>query len=122
MALLGETKILRSVGIVGSLPAIPDTLTNERLADAGFLMVAAVFQFVDATQGITVGALRGLKDTRVPMLICAIGYWAIGAPVGLVLAFRARVGGIGIWIGLAAGLAVVAVLLIWRWRRLTRPT
>jgi MATE family multidrug resistance protein len=96
----------------------PETAPVAALA-ASFLAVAAIFQFVDATQGIAVGALRGLKDTRVPMLICALGYWAIGAPLGLALAFKLGFGGIGIWIGLAAGLAVVAILLIWRWRRLT---
>jgi MATE family multidrug resistance protein len=97
----------------------PEAAAVATLATS-FLMVAAIFQLVDATQGIAVSALRGLKDTRVPMLICALGYWAIGAPLGLALAFRLGFGGMGIWIGLAAGLAAVAALLVWRWRRLTR--
>jgi MATE family multidrug resistance protein len=99
----------------------PEAAAVAALA-AQFLAVAALFQLVDATQGVAVGALRGLKDTRVPLLICALGYWAVGAPLGVVLAFRLGLGGIGIWIGLAAGLAVVAGLLLWRWHRLTaRP-
>lgn len=98
--------------------AAPETEAVASLA-ATFLAVAAIFQLVDATQGIAVGMLRGLKDTRVPMMICALGYWAIGAPLGLVLAFKLGFGGIGIWIGLAVGLAIVAVLLVWRWQRLT---
>ncbi len=86
---------------------------------APFLIVAAAFQLVDATQGIAAGALRGLKDTRVPMVVAAIGYWVIAAPLGLALAFPLGLRGIGIWIGLACGLAVVAAMLVWRWRRLT---
>jgi MATE family multidrug resistance protein len=100
-------------------PGQPETTALAALATS-FLIVAAVFQLVDATQGIAVGALRGLKDTRVPMVICALGYWAIGAPLGLILGFRFGFGGVGIWVGLAAGLAAVAMLLVWRWRSLTR--
>ncbi len=84
-----------------------------------FLVVAAAFQLVDATQGIAGGALRGLKDTRVPMAVAVFGYWIVGAPLGLVLAFPAGLRGIGIWIGLAVGLAVVSVLLLWRWQILS---
>jgi MATE family multidrug resistance protein len=59
--------------------------------------------------------LRGIHDTRVPMIFAAIGYWAIGLTVGVVLAFPLDLEGNGIWIGLAAGLAVVAVLMLTRW-------
>lgn len=99
-------------------PAHPDTAEVAALA-VSFLVVAAAFQLVDATQGIAGGALRGLKDTRVPMAVAVFGYWIVGAPLGLVLAFPAGLRGIGIWIGLAVGLAVVAVLLLWRWQILS---
>jgi MATE family multidrug resistance protein len=75
-----------------------------------FLAVAAVFQVFDGAQAIAMGALRGLKDTRVPMLIAALGYWALGFTAGCVAAFVFGMGGVGVWIGLAIGLAVVAVL------------
>ena len=56
-------------------------------------------------QVVAAGALRGLRDTRVPMLLAAVGYWAIGLPVGLLLGFPFGLGVSGIWIGLAGGLA-----------------
>ena len=61
--------------------------------------------------------LRGLHDARVPMVFALFGYWAIGLGVGVGLAFAMDWRGIGIWTGLAAGLGVVAILMIWRWTR-----
>ena len=80
-----------------------------------FLTVAAAFQIFDGAQVVAAGMLRGLHDTRVPMLIAVFGYWAVGIGVGVGLAFGAGWGGVGVWTGLASGLALVAVLLIWRW-------
>lgn len=82
---------------------------------ATFLIVAGVFQLVDGAQAVGAGVLRGLKDTRVPMLFAALGYWGIGVPVGAALAFEFGAGGVGLWIGLAAGLAIVAALMLTRW-------
>ncbi len=82
-----------------------------------FLGVAAIFQIVDGAQVVGAGILRGLHDTRVPMLFTFIGYWLIGIGVGAWLAFRAGWGGVGIWTGLALGLAIVAVLMLTRWMR-----
>lgn len=79
-----------------------------------FLAVAAGFQLADATQVITAGALRGLKDTRGPMLIALAGFWMVGVPVGALLAFGLDMGGIGVWWGLLCGLVAVAVLLSMR--------
>ena len=59
--------------------------------------------------------LRGLQDTRVPMLYAAFGYWGIGLPLGAILAFGTSLRGVGIWIGLASGLAVVAAMMLGRW-------
>lgn len=82
---------------------------------ASFLMLAAFFQLADGAQAVGSGMLRGLQDTRVPMVYAAIGYWGIGLPLGVWLAFGAGFRGVGIWIGLATGLGVVAGLMLWRW-------
>lgn len=75
-----------------------------------FLAVAAVFQVFDGSQTIAMGALRGLKDTRVPMAFAALGYWGLGFTTGCVAAFLLGMGGLGVWIGLALGLGAVAIL------------
>ncbi|WP_375402678.1 MATE family efflux transporter [uncultured Sphingomonas sp.] len=80
-----------------------------------FLVLAAMFQLFDGAQAVAAGVLRGLQDTRVPMLIALVGYWAAGFGVAVLLGFGAGWGGVGIWTGLAVGLAVVSVLLGWRW-------
>ncbi|MEQ7873370.1 MATE family efflux transporter [Sphingomonas sp. ASV193] len=82
-----------------------------------FLAVAALFQVVDGGQVIGAGMLRGLHDTRVPFLFALVGYWVIGLGIGAWLAFARDWRGVGIWTGLAAGLAVVAALMLWRWSR-----
>jgi MATE family multidrug resistance protein len=82
-----------------------------------FLAFAALFQIFDGAQAVGGGMLRGLHDTTVPMIYAAIGYWGIGLPLGIVLAFPYRFDGAGIWIGLSMGLAVVAALLLGRWLR-----
>jgi MATE family multidrug resistance protein len=75
------------------------------------LRVAALFQIVDGVQAIAAGALRGYRDTAVPMAIAAFGYWGIGFAGGWALAFPFGLGAVGLWWGLALGLAIVAVLL-----------
>ncbi|GAA4028112.1 MATE family efflux transporter [Sphingomonas rosea] len=82
-----------------------------------FLLIAAVFQLADGAQVIGAAILRGIHDTRVPMLFAAFGYWVVGIGAGTLLAFKTPLAGRGIWIGLALGLAVVAVLMLWRWSR-----
>jgi MATE family multidrug resistance protein len=101
---------------------LADTPANATVISLGvsFLMVAALFQVVDGAQVVGAGMLRGLHDARIPMIFALIGYWAIGLGVGVALAFAMDWRGIGIWTGLAAGLGVVAVLMIWRWTRRER--
>ncbi len=90
---------------------------NARLVAlaTGFLFMAAVFQFSDGLQAVAAGALRGLQDTRVPMAIALAGYWLGGFATAYVLGFHTRLAGLGVWIGLAVGLTIAAVLLLARW-------
>jgi multidrug resistance protein, MATE family len=92
---------------------------NDRVNDiaVGFLAVAALFQVADGGQVVGASMLRGLGDTRLPMIYTAIGYWGVGLPLAAALGFATALAGIGIWCGLATGLAVVAVLMIRRWIR-----
>jgi MATE family multidrug resistance protein len=87
---------------------------------ATMLVVAGLFQLADGVQAVASGALRGLKDTAVPMVLAGFGYWVAGLPVGLLLAFKVGVGPVGLWIGLACGLFLVAALMTLRWVRLSR--
>ncbi len=82
-----------------------------------FLVIAALFQLVDGAQVIGVSALRGLKDTKVPMWLALTGYWGVGFGTSVVLAFPLGLEGTGVWIGLAVGLAFVAVAAVWRFHR-----
>lgn len=81
---------------------------------AGLLALAAAFQVVDGAQVVALSVLRGLKDTRVPMICAVISYWGIGLPAGWLLAFPLGNGGTGIWTGLVIGLTMAAVTLLWR--------
>jgi MATE family multidrug resistance protein len=82
------------------------------------LLLAAVFQFSDGIQVTANGALRGVKDTSVPMAITIFAYWAVGMPTGYWLAFHAGLGARGMWMGLIAGLTVAAILLFARFARI----
>jgi len=83
---------------------------------ATLIPIAGAFQVFDGIQVVSAGALRGLGDTRVPMLIGLIGFWLIGLPVSVALGFGAGLGPIGLWWGLVAGLGSVALLLLARVR------
>jgi MATE family multidrug resistance protein len=82
-----------------------------------YLLVAAAFQLFDGIQAVAAGLLRGLQDTRMPMVIALIGYWIVGFGTAIYLGFFTPLAGIGVWIGLAAGLVAVSALLLWRWHR-----
>lgn len=82
-----------------------------------FLFFAALFQLTDGAQAVAAGALRGLYDTRTPMLLALFGYWVLGVPIGAFLAFGLDLEGVGIWMGFVSGLSVVSVLLTLRWWR-----
>jgi MATE family multidrug resistance protein len=80
-----------------------------------FLAFVALFQVADGAQAVGTGMLRGLHDTKVPMIFGGIGYWGIGLTLGVVLAFPLGLRGPGMWMGLSTGLIVVASLLLTRW-------
>lgn len=81
------------------------------------LLIVAAFEVFDGIQSVSTGALRGLGETRIPMLANLLGYWALGLPLGLFLCFGLRRGLHGLWIGLTVALIVIALLLLARWRR-----
>ncbi len=83
------------------------------------LFFAALFQLSDGLQVSAGGALRGLQDTRVPMLVVIVAYWLVGLPAGWYLTFRAGWGAGGMWLGLVAGLSVAALLLVLRFLRVS---
>lgn len=110
------TLLLFPRALVGIFLDLADPANAAIVATAvSFLAVAALFQIVDGAQVVGAGVLRGLHDTRWPMIYAVIGYWVVGAGIGLTLAFPLGMGGVGIWLGLASGLAVVAVLVLLRW-------
>jgi len=81
------------------------------------LFVAAVFQLFDGIQGVATGVLRGLGDTRTPMITNLISHWLFGLPVGYSLCFTFGFGVIGLWIGLSTGLIIAGAVLIFAWNR-----
>ncbi|MDX2482677.1 MAG: MATE family efflux transporter [Pseudodonghicola sp.] len=98
-------------------PADPEWPQILRIG-TGLLAAAALFQLVDGAQVIALGLLRGVQDTGVPMVMATLAYWGVGIPASYVLGFPAGLGGVGIWLGLAAGLGVAGVLLMGRfWRQ-----
>jgi MATE family multidrug resistance protein len=130
IARAGWTAWIIGVGFMGAMAigmwAFPRPLVSLFLDDipanaivialaVSFLRVAAAFQLVDGAQVIGAGMLRGLHDTRWPLLFALVGYWVVGLGIGAWLAFAREWRGVGIWVGLATGLAVVAVLMLARW-------
>ncbi|HEU4810204.1 MAG TPA: MATE family efflux transporter [Sphingomicrobium sp.] len=127
----GWTAWVLGVGFMATMAiimwAIPRELVSLFLADTAanalvialavsFLKVAAAFQLFDGAQVIGAGMLRGLHDTRWPLIFAFVGYWVVGLGIGAWLAFAADWQGVGIWIGLASGLAAVAILMLARWK------
>jgi len=95
------------------------TNSHEVIALAALLIpIAGLFQVFDGLQVVAMGVLRGLGDTRVPMLVGIVGFWCVGTPISLFLAFGANLGAVGLWWGFVAALILVAVVLLVRLKRL----
>jgi MATE family multidrug resistance protein len=136
----GEMHRLRAIGLGGIASAAAIMATTAmifvffgRPIAAGFiadpavialatrlLIVAGIFQLFDGTQVTAIGALRGLADVRVPTIITFIGYWLLALPAAWLGGFALGYGPLGVWVGLALGLAVCALLLLWRFVHQTR--
>lgn len=98
----------------------PDDPQRDAIVTIGIVLLAlaALFQTVDGLQVIALGLLRGMQDTTVPMIIAAVSYVAVGMTASYVLGFVLEMGGVGVWLGLVAGLACAAGLLLYRfWGR-----
>ena len=120
---------LRCAGVVAGSTGVayvlaPDWGLRPFLADSDsatvtlahtLLLIAIVLQFFDAAQNIGVGLLRGLEDTKAGFRLSLVGYWGVGLPTALLLAFPAHLGAAGVWWGLTAGLAVTAALMLRRY-------
>jgi MATE family multidrug resistance protein len=113
--------------IVAFRHLIPLAFLGAEAADAGatvalaatLLAFGSTFFIVDGVQTVAAGALRGLNDTRIPMLFAALSFWVIGFATSYTLAFTFRLEAVGIWIGFTVGLGVYALLLVWRFNLLT---
>lgn len=100
----------------------PDEPARDVIVPMGvtLLMVAALFQFADSGQVMAMGLLRGMQDTKQPMVIAAVSYWLIGMPASYGLGFLVGWEGVGVWLGLVVGLTAAAVALHWRFWRAIR--
>ncbi len=105
------------IGVPGPLLRVYTQDKQVQRLGARLLMLAAGFQIFDGIQSVATGALRGLGETRQPMLINLAGYWFFGLPLGYLLCFQAGQGVFGIWVGLTISLIVIAVYLLWYWSR-----
>lgn len=130
LALGGWAAVALSMGFVALTMivflGVPDPLMSGFLAPdeparveilhigAQLLAVAALFQLVDAGQVMALGMLRGIQDTRVPMIMAAFSYWIMGIPASYLLGITFGFGGIGVWFGLVVGLIFASVFLWWR--------
>ena len=83
----------------------------------GLIYMAALFQLVDGGQVLALGLLRGIQDTKVPMIFASVSYWIVGLPAGYILGFVFGFGGLGVWGGLVIGLGCAAALMTWRFIR-----
>lgn len=123
LALVLATQALSATVLLAGHEVIAGIYTRD-LAVASLagslLLFAAAFQFPDGIQVLSAGALRGLKDTRVPMFIAAFAYWGVGMPLGAGLGLGLGWGPKGMWLGLIAGLVVAAVLMSRRFLRSSR--
>jgi len=114
---IAGTSVLLAV-LIALRNVIPLAFLSESVAQAGqvsalaavLLVVLGVVILADGPLAIAVGVLRGLKDTRAPLAIALLGYWVVGAPVGLALGFSLDWGAVGIWGGILTGIAVTGIL------------
>ena len=113
----GGTDVLEYVDLPTPSPGPGEVLVKATAIGVTLLALAAMFQMADAAQVMALGLLRGIKDTRVPMWAAAISYWGIGIPVSYALGFVLGWGGVGVWLGLSAGLAFASGSMMIRFEK-----
>jgi len=102
------------------LPALYITDTEVIAQAVPLVIIAGLFQLSDGLQVVSVGALRGLQDVKIPSLLIFVSYWIIALPLGYWMAFVLQWGAIGIWAGLLLGLTLVALAVTWRFHVLSQ--
>jgi MATE family multidrug resistance protein len=109
-----------AIALVAGAPAIVHMFTPDAdviAVGATLLWVAALFQLSDGVQVVATGVLRGTGDTRTAMVASLVGHWLVSVPLGVALCFTFGLGVVGLWLGLAAGLSSVAVVVLLAWMR-----
>ena len=119
-ALATGAVIMTTIGViffVWPVPLLQLFSRDTRMIEigVGLLGIAAAFQLFDGTQAVVTGALRGIAETRMPMIVNIVGHWVLGLPVGYTLCFRFAWGVSGLWMGLSIGLVVAALVLTAVW-------
>jgi len=101
----------------------PDEPARPQIVALGIVLlaIAAAFQAVDGAQVMALGLLRGVQDTRVPMVMASVAYWLVGMPASWLLGFGLGWGAVGVWLGLVLGLGTAAALMVWRFWRVALP-
>ena len=122
IAMCGVIMALSSIVVLIARHGIASAYTSDpevRTLAAGLLLFVAIFQIPDGLQVGSAGALRGFKDAQVPMALNFVAYWLIGFPLAWWFGIHLHVGPAGIWAGLIAGLFACALLLLWRYQRIS---
>jgi MATE family multidrug resistance protein len=114
---------IASICIILFRDVLPSIFNQDRKVisiASSLLVIVAFFQLSDGVQSVGLGALRGIKDVRIPTLITLIAYWGIGLPMSYVFGFMLNMGVQGVWYGLSLGLATAALLLFWRFNYVSK--
>ncbi len=117
MLAAGFTLIAASTFVIVPRQLIGLFTADERVLSVGtsLLLLAAVFQLFDGIQGVITGTLRGIGDTRTPMVVNLVAHWVIGLPTSYLLCFVIGWGVYGLWLGLSLGLIITGLILFWVW-------
>ena len=102
------------------LPSLYITDPEVIAIASSLVIIAGLFQLSDGVQVVSLGALRGLEDVKIPTLLTFVAYWLLALPIGYVLAFTLGMGASGVWYGLLIGLTLVAVVMFLRFNTLTK--
>ncbi len=119
---LGFMGVMALVMILGRISFPLFYMNNAEVLEiaSGLMIIAAFFQLSDGTQVVGLGALRGMGDVKMPTLVTFVAYWIISIPLAYYLGFTLKMGGMGIWIALSLGLTISAVMLFWRFQKLSK--